>query len=68
MKEFWKSIKISSVIHISWLPHFLMKHSVVAGYATKVVEKVFEYRIRQQVEKDDMQFDVMNGTATTDAA
>jgi len=35
--------------------------------ATKVVERVFEHRIRQQVERDDMQFGVMNGEQTTGA-
>jgi len=36
-------------------------------HATKVVERVFEHRIRQQVERDDMQFGVMNSERTTDA-
>ena len=33
----------------------------------KVVEKIFEYRIRQQIELDDMQFGFMKGKGTTDA-
>ena len=36
-------------------------------HATKVVKRVFEHRVRQQVERDDMQFGVMNGERTTDA-
>jgi len=33
----------------------------------KVVEKTFEHRIRQQIEIDDMQFELMKGKGTTDA-
>ena len=33
----------------------------------KVVERIFEYRIRQQIENDDMQFGFMKGKGTTDA-
>ena len=33
----------------------------------KVVERIFEHRIRQQVEIDDMQFGFMKGRGTTDA-
>ena len=33
----------------------------------KVVERIFEHRIRQQVEIDDMQFGFMKGKGTTDA-
>jgi len=33
----------------------------------KVVERIFEYRIRQQIEIDDMQFGFMKGKGTTDA-
>ena len=36
-------------------------------HATKVVEKIFEHRIRQQIETDDMQFGFMKGKGTTDA-
>jgi len=32
----------------------------------KVVEKIFEHRIRQQIEVDDMQFGFMKGKGTTD--
>jgi len=33
----------------------------------KVVERIFEHRIRQQIEIDDMQFGFMKGKGTTDA-
>ena len=36
-------------------------------HAMKVVERIFEHRIRQQIEIDDMQFGFMKGTGTTDA-
>ena len=36
-------------------------------HAMKVVETVFEYRIRQQIEIDDMQFGFMKAKGTTDA-
>jgi len=36
-------------------------------HAIKVVERISEYRIRQQIEVDDMQFGFMKGKGTTDA-
>jgi len=33
----------------------------------KVIEKIFEHRIRQQIEIDDMQFGFLKGKGTTDA-
>ena len=36
-------------------------------HAMKVVERMFEHRIRQQVEVDDMQFGFMKGKRTIDA-
>ena len=36
-------------------------------HAMKVVERIFENRIRQQIEVDDMQFGFMKGKGTTDA-
>ena len=41
---------------IKWLEH-----------AMKVIERIFEYRIRQQIEINDMQFGFMKGKGTTDA-
>ena len=36
-------------------------------YGTKVVERIFEHRIRQQIYVGDMQFGFMKGKGTTDA-
>jgi len=36
-------------------------------HAIKVVKKIFDYRIWQQIEIDDMQFALMKGKGTTDA-
>jgi len=36
-------------------------------HAMKVVERIFENRIRQQVDIDDMQFGFMKGYVTSDA-
>ena len=36
-------------------------------HAMKVVERIFEHRIPQQIEIDDMQFGFMKGKGTTDA-
>ena len=36
-------------------------------HAMKVVERIFEHRIRQQIKIDDMQFVFMKGKGTTDA-
>jgi len=36
-------------------------------HAMRVVERIFEHRIRQQIEVDDMQFGFMIGKGTTDA-
>jgi len=35
-------------------------------HAMKVVERIFEHRIRQQIDTDDMQFGFMKGKGTTD--
>jgi len=36
-------------------------------HGMKVVERIFEHRIRLQIEIDDMQFGFMKGKGTTDA-
>ena len=36
-------------------------------HAMKVVERIFEHRIRQQIKIDAMQFGFMKGKGTTDA-
>ena len=35
-------------------------------HAMKVVERIFEHRIRQQIEVDDVQFGFMKGKGTTE--
>jgi len=35
-------------------------------HAIKVVERIFEHRIRQQIDTDDMQFGFIKGKGTTD--
>ena len=39
----------------------------MSEHAMKVVERIFEHRIRQQIEIDDMQFGFVKGKGTTDA-
>ena len=36
-------------------------------HTIKVVERIFEHRIRQQIEIDDMEFGFLKGKGTTDA-
>ena len=36
-------------------------------HATKVVEWIFEHRIWQQIDTDDVQFEFVKGKGTTDA-
>ena len=36
-------------------------------HAIKIAERIFEHRIPQQIEFDDMQFGFMKGKGTTDA-
>ena len=40
---------------------------ILLEHAMKVVERIFEHRILQQVEVDDMQFGFMKDKGTTDA-
>ena len=39
----------------------------LSEHAMKVVERIFEYRIRQHIEIDGIQFGFMKGKGTTDA-
>ena len=41
--------------------------SSILEVVVKVVERIFEHRIRQQIVIDDMQFGFMKGKGTTDA-
>ena len=54
-------IVLKSVHVIDWFCMSILEH------AMKVVERIFEHRIRQQIEIDDMQFGFMKGKGTTDA-
>ena len=54
--EDWKSMECGLYRGIKLLEH-----------AMKVVERIFEHRIRQQIEIDDMQFGFVKGKGTTDA-
>ena len=45
----------------------LYRGNKLLEYAMKVVERIFEHRIWQQIEIDDMQFGFMKGKGTTDA-
>ena len=36
-------------------------------HAMKLIEKIFEHRIRQQIEIDDLQFGLLKGKGSTDA-
>jgi len=42
------------------------KGSELLEHATKVVERIFKYRIWQQIDIDDMQFGFMKGKGNTD--
>jgi len=39
----------------------------LSEHATKVVERIFKYRIRQQIDIDDIQLGFMKGKGTIDA-
>ena len=69
ISEDWKSSVVlpiykgkgDTVEYESYRGNELLEH------AMKVVERIFEYRIRQQIEIDDMQFGFVKGKGTTDA-
>ena len=46
---------------------WILQRDHIAGTCYESLEKIFEYRIRQQIEHDDMQFGFMKGKGTTDA-
>ena len=46
---------------------FTIDRIKLSEHAMKVVERISEHRIRQQIEADDMQFGFMKGKETTDA-
>jgi len=63
----------AGTLHILAIPWSLRQPTpnevcyILSYSLTKVVEKIFEHRIRQQIEIDDMQFAFMKGKGTTDA-
>ena len=46
---------------------WIVQRDQILEHAMKVVERIFDHRIRQQTEIDDMQFGFMKGKGTTDA-
>ena len=46
---------------------YIWPHCYHLEHAMKVVERIFEHRIRQQIKIDDMQSGFMKGKGTTDA-
>ena len=54
-----------STIH-TYHTYRVLQTDKLLNHAMKVVERVFEHRIRQQIETDDMQFGFTKGKRTTD--
>ena len=56
---------------LMWLPYGVINYNnrgiTLLEHAMKVVERISEHRIPQQIEVDDMQFGFMKGKGTTDA-
>ena len=52
-------------INIKTKSFFTTRIYKLLEHAMKVVERIFEHRIRQQIEIDDMQFGFMKGKGTT---
>jgi len=46
---------------------WILRGTKLLGHAVKVVERIFEHRIWQQIDIDDMQFVFMKGKGTNDA-
>jgi len=46
---------------------WILQRIKLLEHAMKVVERILEYRIRQQIDTDDMQFGFMKGKGTTNA-
>jgi len=46
---------------------WILQRDQIVGTCYEIVERIFEHRIRQQIEIDDMQFGFMKGKGTTDA-
>ena len=67
--EFWKSSVILPMYKGKGDPMECGSYREITllEHAMKVVERIFEHRIWQQIEVDDMQFGFMKGKGTTDA-
>jgi len=44
----------------------MLQKNKIVGICYKVVERISEHRIQQQIDTDDMQFEFMKGKGTTD--
>jgi len=67
--EDWKSSVVLPIYEGKGDPMGCGSYRVIKllEHAMKVVERIFEHRIRQQIEIDDMQFGFIKGKGTTDA-
>jgi len=67
--EDWKSSVILPIYKVKGDPMECGSYRGIKllEHAMKVVERIFEHRIPQQIEVDDMQFRFMKGKGTTDA-
>jgi len=67
--EDWKSSVILSIYKGKGHPMECGSYRGIklVEHAMKVVVSIFEHRVRQQIEVDDMQFGFMKGKGTTDA-
>jgi len=60
--EDWKSSVISPIYKWKCDPMECGSYRGIKLHAMTVVERIFQHRIRQQIEVDDMQFGFMKGT------
>jgi len=69
IQEDWKSSVVLPIYKGKWDPMESRSYRGIKllEHAMKVVERIFEDRIRQQIDKDDMQFGFMKDKGTTDA-
>ena len=56
-----------STANLQWQRRPYGVRIIQRDHAMKVAGRIFEHRIRQQIEIDDMQFGFMKGKGTTDA-
>jgi len=67
--EDWKSSAVLPIYKGKYDPMECGSHRGIKllKHAMNVVERIFEHRIRQQIEVDDMQFGFMKAKGTIDA-